>query len=191
MLQKHPELTKKAEKHKQTALFYAAVGNKEAHVEAILQNEKSCAHLRDENGLTPLLVAASLGQLKAVRAILFHCPQSVAICDTNCKTALHLLKLASYEEGMEMLAIPALKRLINKPDLEGNTPLHLAANNSDHIKAKVILDTDKTGINLRNKEGSTPWDLIKLQQDLSENMVSNSIYVSCHLLIFTKHFTRR
>lgn len=160
-------------------------------MEAILQNEKSCAHLRDENGLTPLLVAASLGQLKAVRAILFHCPQSVAICDTNCKTALHLLKLASYEEGMEMLAIPALKRLINKPDLEGNTPLHLAANNSDHIKAKVILDTDKTGINLRNKEGSTPWDLIKLQQDLSENMVSSSIYVSCHLLIFTKHFTRR
>ncbi|XP_021762590.1 ankyrin repeat-containing protein NPR4-like [Chenopodium quinoa] len=179
-LAKHPELAKKADRRRQNALYYAAVADKEGHVEAILKTEKSCAYLRDEKGLSPLLIAASLGQLKAARAILLHCPQSITICDPNGKTVLHLMKLGSYQEGTEMLSIPALKRLINIPDIEGNTPLHLAARNSDHIMAKVILDTDKTGINLRNKEGYTPWDLIKLQE-LSENMAEIGYQLVMHL----------
>ncbi|KAL2923083.1 hypothetical protein RDABS01_014574 [Bienertia sinuspersici] len=169
LLEKHPELAQRADKHKQTALYFAAVANKERHIEAILKTEKSCAYLRDENGLTPLLIASSLGHLKAVRAILLNCPQSVTVCDSNCKTALHLMKLESYQEGIELITIAAMKRLINIPDLEGDTPLHLAAKKSEHVKAKVILDTDKTGINLRNNQGYTAWDSIKLQQNLSEN----------------------
>ncbi|XP_074302240.1 protein ACCELERATED CELL DEATH 6-like [Silene latifolia] len=171
LLEKHPELAKRVDKRKRTALYYAAQTNKQGHVEAILKAEKSCAYIRDEAGLTPLLRAASLGQPDALRTILLHCPESVAICDSKGKTALHLIEFRSYQEGIELLRNPAMKKLINIPDTEGNTPLHVAGKNSDHILAKVILDTDNTGATVRNKEGFTPWDIIKLQPELTEQMV--------------------
>ena len=99
------------------------------------------------------------------------------------------MKLESYEEGIELLMNPAMERLINVPDLEGNTPLHLAVKNSDHIKAKVILDMDKTGINLRNKNGDTPWDLTKRQQELSENMVSSYMPISTFIYFRVRNDT--
>ena len=178
MLEKQPQLAQKADYHKRTALFYAAEANKHSHVETILKTDKSCAFLRDDTGLTPLLRAASLGQLQAVRAILLYCPESVTICDKNGKTALHVVELKEYADGVELLQIPALERLINEQDLDGNTPLHLAAMNSSYVKANVVIDSEKGDLNIRNKEGFTAWDLIRLQPELSEQMVSTFVYLS-------------
>ncbi|KAK9725572.1 hypothetical protein RND81_05G154100 [Saponaria officinalis] len=181
LLEKHPELAKIVDKRKRTALYYAAQTNKHGHVEAILKADKSSAYIRDEAGLTPLLRAASLGQSDALREILHHCPESVTISDNNGKTVLHLAEFRSYQEGAEFLRIPAVKRLVNKPDLEGNTPLHTAGKNSDHVLAKLILDTDITVVTVQNKDGFTPWDIIKLQPELTQQMAE----IGFQLLMYT------
>ncbi|KAL9226042.1 hypothetical protein vseg_001897 [Gypsophila vaccaria] len=180
LLEKHPDLAKIVDKRKRTALYYAAQTNKHGHVEAILKADRSCAYIRDEDGLTPLLRAASLGQSEALRAILLHCPESLTICDPNGKTPLHLAEFRSYQEGADFLRIPAIKRLVNKPDLEGNTPLHIAGKNSDHVLAKLILDTDMTGVTLVNKDGLTPWDIIKLQPEPTQHMAEIGYQLLMH-----------
>ncbi|GAB4851394.1 hypothetical protein Ancab_030797 [Ancistrocladus abbreviatus] len=170
LLEKRAELVKAADNQKRTALHFAAERGPEWPIELLLKQDKSCAYLRDAEGLTPLLRASTLGHIGVVSAILVHCLPSIAICDIAGRTMLHLMKLPSYQAGVELLKFPAIRRLINKPDQEGNTPLHLAVKNGNHDMVNVLLSDSDIEPTVKNGEGFTAWDLIKSQPDASENM---------------------
>lgn len=191
LLQKCPGLIRQADINKETPLHHAAKTDQMGIVEMILREDSSLdlqkaesstaspgkerlsANQRDADGLTPLLRAATMGLVQVVITILHYSPKSIAICDSNGKSALHLMNLQNYHGGSELFSLESIQSLVNEADHEGNTPLHLAMKRQDHIMAKILLDTVNIQPNVKNREGLTPRDLMKSRQELSDNMVSN------------------
>lgn len=181
LLQKHPELIRKADSNKETALHHAAKTEQVGIVEMIVradsslgpQAERSSANQRDADGLTPLLRAATMDLVQVVITILRYSPKSITLCDSNGRNALHLLRLKSSHDGSALFSFPIIQKLVNEADHDGNTPLHLAIKRKDHNMASMLLDTVNIQPDVKNRNGLTPRDLMKSQQELSDEMVSN------------------
>ena len=70
-------------------------------IKLLLQEDSSVACLRDLNGLTPLLRAASFKtpDMSAIRSMLTYCPQSIEVRDKFGKTFFHLLTEHSHRDN--------------------------------------------------------------------------------------------
>ncbi|GMH08271.1 hypothetical protein Nepgr_010111 [Nepenthes gracilis] len=149
-LKKRPELIKTADNQKKTAQHYAAERGPKWHIELLLKKDRSCAYLLDAEGFTPLPKAPILGHLQAAHTILLYSPQSIAIFDNKSRNLLHAVKLESYQDGIELVKLPAITEHVNEPDQEGNSPPHLAVKDCDHVKANVLLSNRSIEANIKN-----------------------------------------
>jgi ankyrin repeat protein len=79
-------------------------------------------------------------------------------------TALHRIANQSFaipDEQSTMVKLLSLAGAnINKPDNQGNTPLHLAAKRGNNHVVKSLYKLGAS-LNLRNKDGKTPLDIAK------------------------------
>ena len=96
---------------------------------ALLEADKEQLELCEkQHGRTPLLMAAAYANQEAF-ALLLRAGASVNAIDKSSKTVLHLA--AQSQEIPQALPHKDIERLVLSPDVDGNTPLHLAALHAD------------------------------------------------------------
>ena len=111
---------------------------------------------RDNDGITPLMIAALWGKLDRLTYLLKSADINIA---ANCgTTALHLA--AGW--GRTDCLVKLLDREVDvnvKTHKDGVTPLHMAAQNG-HIKSvEKLLKNDQTSVNEKMNDGCTPLHL--------------------------------
>jgi ankyrin repeat protein len=107
-----------------TALHWAARGGN-AEVAAILLRNGAEASIRDENGMTPLMIIAHEGQLGVLQILLQEVgEQGLRERDGEGYTALHLAALCDHEEMVQALLLAGADPTIK--DNEGRTPQAIA-----------------------------------------------------------------
>ncbi|KAM3268228.1 hypothetical protein P3S67_031169 [Capsicum chacoense] len=131
--------------------FAALLGVKEV-VSDMLGWKKSLAYLpaRSENDWTTAThIAAGAGKVEVLHELLNHCPDCWEMLDSNGRNSLHEAILYIQANVVSYLLKPTkLDKLIEDPDNDGNTPLHLLASSNfwgyvplelkDHPRAKKM-----------------------------------------------------
>ncbi|HEY4254802.1 MAG TPA: ankyrin repeat domain-containing protein, partial [Chlamydiales bacterium] len=120
---------------------------------ALIDKHPGCLEQPDEQGNTPLLLAASIGSYLVCRALINKKANLKAIND-NQSSALHLA-ISNEDKTVAPLIFVMSKSLAGTQDAVGNTPLHLAV-----LKRKedcvVLFAKEKKLIEEKNNDGNTP-----------------------------------
>lgn len=152
------KLINQPENYGKTALHFAAAAReKKILIEQLLSRSTSAAYLR-----TLLLKAASSGDVSVLKEILRKCPNTIQLCDLAGKNALHLAMLNNTELNVKaFLSLPRIMELVNEPDNEGNTQLHLETMNHKYKLVKKLISTKVKGVDLRakNQNDKTALDI--------------------------------
>ncbi|KAF4095375.1 hypothetical protein G5714_024453 [Onychostoma macrolepis] len=136
---------------------------------------------RDDQGYTPLHVAAICGQSLLID-LLVSKGAVVNATDYHALTPLHL----SCQKGFQGVTLLLLhyKANTDAQDNNGNTPLHLACmyGHEDCVKALLYFDLHSCRLNVQNDKGDTPlhiaarWGYEGIMEVLLENGASTLIH---------------
>ena len=139
--------------------------------------DPSSAFQPDNDGLFPVHVAASAGNLVAVIILLTICPGCAGLRDSQGRTFLH----TAVEKGRHNIVKFVRMRsqfnsILNIQDNQGNTALHLAILEGHLSIFQTLNINPHVRLNLPNHEGKTPMDLAesKAPPGFYFGMVSNS-----------------
>ncbi|XVE50532.1 hypothetical protein DITRI_Ditri01bG0170000 [Diplodiscus trichospermus] len=130
-----------------TALHAAVVERHHCIFHVLLKAKPELIREVDYHGRTSLHYAASLSDLKTVKQLL-HLDNTVAYVWTNMATHQFILRLAMKTEG-----------LINQPDNDGNTPLHLATMGRKSWIVQYLIWDKRVEQRAKNKNGQTASDI--------------------------------
>uniref|UniRef100_A0A0E0ECE8 PGG domain-containing protein n=1 Tax=Oryza meridionalis TaxID=40149 RepID=A0A0E0ECE8_9ORYZ len=146
-----------------TAL-HEAVRNGHAGVVALLMAEApELASVANDGGVSPLYLAATVGSVDIVRALLRPLPDGTpspaSAAGPDGRTALHSAATTSKEIAREILDWkPEGRTLLTKADSSGRTPLHFAI--SSQIErfdvVELFLDAEPSLALVRDNQGSFP-----------------------------------
>ncbi|OWM88730.1 hypothetical protein CDL15_Pgr002497 [Punica granatum] len=162
LLRVRPELINAMDHEGRNAVHYAASSGEHKMVEKLLEFDFSSAYATDRNGHSPLQAAALLGHTKVISGILRHCPDSGEFLDLKGQNALHLAVLGGKAKVVSrMLEMEELEGLINQPDKNGNTPLHLAAVERNTWIMRYLLWDGRVDRKAGNMSGLTALDFVK------------------------------
>ncbi|KAM3268568.1 hypothetical protein P3S67_031509 [Capsicum chacoense] len=113
--------------------FAALLGLKEV-VSYMLGWKRSLAYLpagSDNDWTTAIHIAAGGGKVDVLHALLNHCHDCWEMLDSNGRNALHIAIFCSRENVVSYLLKPTKwDKLVEDPDNDGNTPLHLLASSN-------------------------------------------------------------
>eukprot|EP00268_Persea_americana_P038661 TRINITY_DN38297_c0_g1_i4.p1 TRINITY_DN38297_c0_g1~~TRINITY_DN38297_c0_g1_i4.p1 ORF type:complete len:627 (-),score=99.52 TRINITY_DN38297_c0_g1_i4:60-1940(-) len=126
----------------------------------LLKANPSLAYVPNRNGDYPLFIAIRKDFQWAIDTILDHCPDSIELVNQKGQNALHL---AVMEKNQSIISWPtrrlAFKKLINEPDNDGNTPMHLATRTDRHDIVESFINEGTVDLTMSNKEGLTAMDI--------------------------------
>jgi uncharacterized protein len=131
----------------------AITKNDSAKVKELLKNDPNLVFSKDEDGFTPLHLAAANGHTGIVEFLLTTRAE-VNSKDNAGSTPLHQAAAGQHNDIVELLL--AQKADVDATDKHGLTPLHYAAlsNNQDVVRSLLIHDANA---NIKdNEHGSTP-----------------------------------
>ena len=129
----------KISNHKQrTALHLAASNGHSSIVGELIKVPHLNLNVRNENGQTPLHVAVINGMVASAR-LLIDAGADINIPDKYQQTALHLAAYFGYDDIVDSL-IKRPNVNINSRDEDGDTPLHVAADNGRAASARLLID---------------------------------------------------
>lgn len=162
-------MVKEADGQKWTPLHYAAhLG----HVEAtsyLLQVDSSVAYLQNTEGMSPFHLAAKAGHIKVMDELINHCPDVCELLDNKGRTALHLAVANGKTRAVKFtLNSKKLEGLINFPDENGNTPLHLAASYEKYNILMNLTDDQRVDKKAVNKNFLKAIDIVQSNMDIGE-----------------------
>ncbi|KAL5547349.1 hypothetical protein UlMin_007036 [Ulmus minor] len=111
-----------------TPLHYAAyIGNQDV-VEQFLKTNSSLAYTKNKEGMSILHIAAQRGCIGVIDTLIQKCPDVAELLDDKDQTALHV---AVANRNMlvvtRFLGMMHFNDLLNEPNKDGNTCLHVAA----------------------------------------------------------------
>ncbi|XP_056684271.1 ankyrin repeat-containing protein At5g02620 [Spinacia oleracea] len=165
------EVSSMLNKKKDTALHEAARAGHAAAVELLLKANSNCPHEPNEDGETPLYLAAERGCTSSVIIILDICNPSALSYQQKgpCgRTALH----AAVQWGKPEMVMRILEKdrsLIRIQTDEGLTPLHCAAAEIHKLELMEILlqydniDKGSSAVYIRDNMGRTALDIAMLR----------------------------
>ncbi|XP_010644401.1 ankyrin repeat-containing protein BDA1-like [Vitis vinifera] len=163
LLEKKPELNYEKDSYGRTPLHYAVASSGFlvwivcGH---LLKRDSSIALLQDHYQATPAHLVAECGRRKALITILNACPHSVELLNQQRQNILHVAaQNGSVIVVKCILSLGEADDLINEPDKDGNTPLHLAAMNFHSSVVRCLALTRKVDIKAINNDGKTALDV--------------------------------
>ncbi|POO00464.1 Transmembrane protein [Trema orientale] len=122
------QLVKEVDHHGRTPLYYGAINGDRKTVQRLLKIDTSIAYVLDREGHSPIHVAAIKGHTSVIKEIIQHCPDAGELTDLFGQNALHSAVIAGQANVVKyILGTKELEGLLNQPDIDGNTPMHLAA----------------------------------------------------------------
>jgi ankyrin repeat protein len=124
-----------------------------AKVKALLNDNPKLVFSKDDNGTTPLHLAAHEGR-KDVAELLLAKKADVNAQNNNGTAPLHWAAIYDHKDVAELLL--ANKADIDAKDSYGDTPLHYAALWGYMDMVELLLD-NKADVNAKDKYGDTPW----------------------------------
>ena len=114
---------------------------------------------KDDNGATPLIIAAYSGQ-RGVAAFLIAEGADVRAKDSKDTSALHAAAIGGYKDVAELLLAEGVD--VDPKDAEGSTPLGWAAYFGYRDVAALLLSKG-ADVNARDNRGSTPLHAVTAQ----------------------------
>ncbi|KAL7932077.1 ankyrin repeat-containing domain protein [Trichoderma chlorosporum] len=178
-----------------TLLHMAAAGGSTSMISLLLdkctiEHEPTNVGIRgsldklDNRLRTPLIMAAKMGHEEATK-LLLQSGANISIQDDTGKTALHYGALKS-PVAVENFISSDLARLC---DNSGCTPLHIAANSVDYVKAQALIAASEAGQvetvrYLLSKEGVPPDAEWNKRLPICQAAAGGHIQVVCTLLRF-------
>ncbi|KAL4336291.1 hypothetical protein GQ457_07G018240 [Hibiscus cannabinus] len=143
----------------------------ETAVLRLVETDKDLIRVKGRGGCTPLHYAAEHGNLHLLANFLIDCPGSIQDVTIRNETALHVAAKNGEVEALRVLSQslrrPYLysssvrKKLLNWKDKDGNTALHVAAENNQPKQMIELLLDCKVNLNEINSSGKTPLDVIQ------------------------------
>ena len=124
-----------------------------ARLEAVLETNPALIQLADEDGLTPLHLAALSGNLTALELFLSSRAVSVDHLDSGGHSALHWAAVCQRVDCVKLLHRHGAQ--INLPDQSGAGALHYAVQADQAELVSVLLDLG-ADINMRDRLGRSP-----------------------------------
>ncbi|PHU18467.1 hypothetical protein BC332_14162 [Capsicum chinense] len=144
----------------------------------ILVWKKSLVYLPagSENDWTTVIhIAASEGDVDMIIELLNHCPNCWDMLKSNNQNALHVAVLNNQDKVVRfLLDSDKYDNLIDEPDSDGNTPLHLLAASGNHMLK--LIKHPRAKRTLFKKQNQTPLD-IALSCKASTKKVSGRTFV--------------
>ncbi|XP_034682355.1 ankyrin repeat-containing protein At5g02620-like [Vitis riparia] len=137
----------------------------------LLRLDPDLTSLQDNDGRTPLHWAAMKGRVNIIDEILSVSLQSAEMRTEHGETVLHLaVKNNQYEAVKYLTETLNISQLLNTPDSDGNTILHLATAGKLTTTVLYLL---KLGVNVNalNRKGYTPLDVVETDASNSGSLV--------------------
>ncbi|PHT49035.1 hypothetical protein CQW23_13243 [Capsicum baccatum] len=161
------------------SLHYAVKLGLKDVVSDMLGWKKSLVYLpagSENDWTTAIHIAACEGDVNMIKKLLNHCPDCCDTLNSNNQNALHIAVLKNqYKVVRILLGSDKCDSLVDEPDSNGNTPLHLLAASGNHVPE--LINHPRAKKMSFNKENQTPLDIAlsckvttkkeKLMEDLS------------------------
>ncbi|KAM3268319.1 hypothetical protein P3S67_031260 [Capsicum chacoense] len=143
------------------ALHYAVKLGLEDVVSDMLGWKKSLVYLQagsENDWTTTIHIAASEGDVNMIIELLNHFPDCWDILNSNNQNALHVAILNNKDKLVRvLLGSDKCDSLVDEPDSDGNTPLHLLAVSGNHMRELINHPrAKKMSFNIQNQ---TPLDI--------------------------------
>ena len=140
--------------YRRTALHYAA-SNGNSYICSLLLSRGANVSQTDENGNTPLHLAASYYPYVDICQLLVDHKADVTSVNNEGETPLHRA-VDSYLRGSPAVCRPLItNESVNVADRLGNRPLHIAARNGDIQNVQLLVDCG-ADVSVLNEDGQTP-----------------------------------
>ncbi|KAF4377963.1 hypothetical protein G4B88_004570 [Cannabis sativa] len=135
------------DEHGWTPLHYAAHFDEFGLVNLFLSKHSLICCVQDNEGMSPLHIAAKNGSLKVLHSLKngsgLYSYKMFELLDKNNRTALHVAVESKNESFVErMLCFEETKYIINWKDKDGNTCFHLAALTKSHGMVSTFFNYD-------------------------------------------------
>ncbi|XXG72586.1 hypothetical protein AAC387_Pa07g1652 [Persea americana] len=161
-----------------TALHYAAALGCRTSLVALVSANPSLVYVADNDGNSPLHIIVKDGhQFPMAKDILSSNACAAEILGRKGRNILHVAVMNGNLPMLKfLLQVPELKVLINEPDSDGNTPLHLAVKIHFFRMVTVLLRNGASG-RITNKKGLTPRDVNDFDEEFNfkRNLISVSL----------------
>ncbi|KAG6599329.1 Ankyrin repeat-containing protein ITN1, partial [Cucurbita argyrosperma subsp. sororia] len=167
---------KQPDSHGWLPLHYAANLGSEEVVELILKHEPSLAYTKDNNGVSALHLAGKEGRVAVLKTFAKLCPDSCELSDSRDRTALHFAVANRQAYAVrKMLDLASFRNLVNQQDIDGNTPLHVAAISGDFVTLMMLASHPRVHKKIMNKAGFTTNDIVRSSLNFSWYQKSFSV----------------
>ncbi|WP_257282754.1 ankyrin repeat domain-containing protein [Endozoicomonas sp. SESOKO1] len=133
-------------------------------LEELLANRELNVNVSDNNGVTPLMIAALWGKTERLKWLL-DARADIYVNDQRGWTPLHFAALSDRAEIVNMLlaVVPGIN--VGKEDIYGYTALHLAAENDSVEPLKVLLNTPGIRVNKKTNNGFTALHIAAMDEN--------------------------
>ncbi|PHT48779.1 hypothetical protein CQW23_12987 [Capsicum baccatum] len=143
------------------SLHYAVKFGLKDVVSDMLGWKKSLVYLpagSENDWTTAIHIAACEGDVNMIKKLLNCCPDCSDTLNSNNQNALHVAVLKNQEKVVRvLLGYDNCDSLVDEPDSNGNTPLHLLAASGNHLPE--LINHPRAKKMSFNKQNQTPLDI--------------------------------
>ncbi|KAK3424194.1 hypothetical protein EUGRSUZ_F00987 [Eucalyptus grandis] len=127
----------------------------------------------DIDGFSSLHAAASNGHAKVIKEIFRQCPDAGELVDLKGQNILHVAVLSGRTNVVRcILETVELEGLLNQPDHNDNTPLHLTIMERRSWIAAYLLRDARVDHTAQNTKGETAFDIEELTKEPHHDLKS-------------------
>ena len=163
---KNKDLTTERDANGSTPLHFAAglpgAGNRGSACIQVFDATTSVLYLPDNDGLSPVHVAAAAKVSSPIAKFVSKCPSSAGLRDAKGRTFLHV---AVEKKNVRVVRYAcrdgSLAWIMNMQDNQGNTALHLAVKHGSLDIFRLLFGNRQVNLNLTNEDGQTPLDIAR------------------------------
>ncbi|KAK2651087.1 hypothetical protein Ddye_018576 [Dipteronia dyeriana] len=145
-----------------TPLHFAAYMGCIEEVRYLLEIKSDWAFERNTKGFYPLHLACENGHIKVIKELLRKWPDPTELLCNKGQNILHVAAKSGKDNVVRcLLNEKGIDELVNKIDINGNTPYHLAAIHGNSMVLVTLMRDKRSKIDLVNYQGLTAYDILE------------------------------